>query len=117
MPGQEKIVQDYYQKNPAALNNLRGTIYEEKIIHEIKKNGKEIKKEISKEEAEKILKMENERNFKNQEKLSPHSHTHDKNVNEKDKKKNLSQKKSLDDKKKPKIVSKKKKKAKKVSKK
>ncbi len=71
MPGQEKIIQEYYQKNPAALNSLRGTIYEEKIINEIKKNGKAIKKEITKEQAEKILKEENENNLKQQSKLSP----------------------------------------------
>ena len=71
MPGQEKIIQEYYQKNPAALNSLRGTIYEEKIINEIKKNGNAIKKEITKEQAEKILKEENENNLKQQSKLSP----------------------------------------------
>ena len=70
MPGQEKIIQDYYQKNPAALNSIRGTIYEEKIINEIKKNGKSNKKEITKEEAEKILKDENDKNLKNQSNLS-----------------------------------------------
>ena len=70
MPGQEKIIRDYYQKNPAALNSIRGTIYEEKIINEIKKNGKANKKEITKEEAEKILKEENDKNLKNQSNLS-----------------------------------------------
>ena len=70
MPGQEKIIQDYYQKNPAALNSIRGTIYEEKIINEIKKNGKPNKKEITKVEAEKILKEENDKNLKNQSNLS-----------------------------------------------
>ena len=118
MPGQEKIVQDYYQKNPAALNSLRGTIYEEKIIKEIKKSGKVIKKEISKEEAEKILKKENEKNLKNQEKLTQRSHNHDnKQVDVDRKKKNLGSKKSIDSKKKPKISIKKKKQTKKVSKK
>ena len=58
MPGQEKIVKDYYEKNPAAIDSLRGQIYEEKIIEEIKKKAKTTKKEISKEEAEKILKEE-----------------------------------------------------------
>ena len=32
MPGQEKIVMDYYQKNPSSTESLRGTIYEDKII-------------------------------------------------------------------------------------
>ena len=66
MPGQEKIIQEYYQKNPAALNSLRGSIYEEKIIEEIKKECKSNKKEITKEQAEKILKEENEKNLKAQ---------------------------------------------------
>ena len=56
MPGQEKMVMDFYQKNPSALASLRGTVYEEKILNLIKEKGKANKKEISKDEAEKILK-------------------------------------------------------------
>ena len=56
MPGQEKMVMEFYQKNPSALASLRGTVYEEKIIDLIKTKAKASKKEISKEEAEKILK-------------------------------------------------------------
>ncbi len=70
MPGQEKMVKEYYEKNPGAIESLRGSIYEEKIIGELKKIAKVNKKEISKEEAEKILKEENEKNLKEQEKLS-----------------------------------------------
>ena len=55
MPGQEKMVMDFYQKNPSALSSLRGTVYEEKILNLIKEKGKANNKEISKEEAEKIL--------------------------------------------------------------
>ena len=55
MPGQEKMVMDFYQKNPSALASLRGTVYEEKILTAIKLKGKSLKKEISKDEAEKIL--------------------------------------------------------------
>tara|TARA_B100001057_G_scaffold31056_1_gene28277 strand:+ start:52 stop:1485 length:1434 start_codon:yes stop_codon:yes gene_type:complete len=57
MPGQEKMVMDFYQKNPSAVASLRGTVYEEKIINLIKDKAKANKKEISKEEAEKILKQ------------------------------------------------------------
>ena len=64
MPGQEKMVKDYYEKNPSAIASLRGSIYEEKIITEIKKQAKGNIKEISKEEAEKILKAENEKALK-----------------------------------------------------
>ncbi len=56
MPGQEKMVMDFYQKNPSAIASLRGTVYEEKIMNLIKAKAKSNKKEISKDEAEKILK-------------------------------------------------------------
>ena len=56
MPGQEKMVMEFYQKNPSALASLRGNVYEEKIINLIKSKAKSNKKEISKLEAEKILK-------------------------------------------------------------
>jgi len=56
MPGQEKMVMDFYQKNPSAVASLRGTVYEEKILNLIKDKAKANKKEISKDEAEKILK-------------------------------------------------------------
>ncbi len=64
MPGQEKMVKDYYQKNPSAIASLRGSIYEEKIINEIKKQAKANTKEITKDEAEKLLKAENEKAVK-----------------------------------------------------
>ena len=56
MPGQEKMVMDFYQKNPSALSSLRGTVYEDKILKWVKEKAKSNKKEISKDEAEKILK-------------------------------------------------------------
>ena len=56
MPGQEKMVMEFYQKNPSALASLRGTVYEDKIINLIKTKAKPNKKEISKDDAEKILK-------------------------------------------------------------
>ena len=56
MPGQEKMVMDFYKNNPNALASLRGTVYEEKILNSIKEKAKSNKKEISKDEAEKILK-------------------------------------------------------------
>tara|TARA_B100001540_G_scaffold304230_1_gene313716 strand:- start:18 stop:1451 length:1434 start_codon:yes stop_codon:yes gene_type:complete len=56
MPGQEKMVMDFYKKNPNALASLRGTVYEEKILNAIKQKGKSSKKEITKNEAEKLLK-------------------------------------------------------------
>ncbi len=66
MPGQEKLVMDYYQKNPEAAASLRGNLYEQKIIEFIKSKAKKTLKEIDKLEAEKILKEENEKNLKTQ---------------------------------------------------
>jgi trigger factor len=90
MPGQEKVVKEYYEKNPSAIERLRGSIYEEKIIEQIKKNAKVNKKEISKEEAEKILKAENEKNLIKQEKLAKHNHEHG--IKQKDKIKTIEKK-------------------------
>ena len=59
MPEQAKQVSEYYQKNPSALANLRGGIYEEKIISLIKDKAKTTKKTISIKEAEKIIIDEN----------------------------------------------------------
>ena len=56
MPGQEKMVMEFYQKNPSALASLRGNVYEEKIINFVKSKAKVNKKDISKVEAEKIIK-------------------------------------------------------------
>ena len=105
MPGQEKMVMDFYQKNPSAVASLRGTVYEEKILNLIKEKAKPNKKEISKAEAEKILKE---------------AHNHDHNHNVEDKKKDTKKKVETksDDKKKPSTkTSKSKPVAKKVSKK
>ena len=68
MPGQEKFLMEYYQKNPSAVASLRGNIYEEKIIEAIKSKAKTNKKIINKEEAEKILKAENEKQMNAQNK-------------------------------------------------
>jgi len=70
MPGQEKMVMEFYQKNPSALASLKGTVYEEKIINLIKTKAKPNKKEITKEEAEKILKD-------HQKKEHDHNHDHE----------------------------------------
>ena len=105
MPGQEKMVREFYQKNPSALASLRGNVYEEKIINLIKSKAKANKKDITKDEAEKILKEENAHNH-------PHDHSHE----ESDKKKTQSKTKPQPVKKVKSIASKTKK-TKKVSKK
>ena len=64
MPGQQKQVLEYYQKNPSAASSLRGSIYENKIINFIKQKAKKITKNISSDEAENILKSEHEKKHK-----------------------------------------------------
>ena len=70
MPGQEKIIMDYYKKNPSASASLRGTLYEEKIINFIKSKAKSNKRILDKNEAEKIIKAENEKNLEDQKKTT-----------------------------------------------
>ena len=103
MPGQEKMLQEYYQSNPAILGNLRGQLYEEKILKEIKLKAKPNLKEINKEQAEKILKEANEKHMKEH-----HDHNHDHSVNEdsSSSKKELSTKKTKTTAKKPSKVKK-----------
>ena len=55
MPGQQKQVLEFYQKNPSATVNLRGSIYEEKIIKLIKEKSQKTKKTLSTKEAKHLL--------------------------------------------------------------
>jgi len=72
MPGQEKLVMEFYQKNPQALASLKGTVYEEKIIDIIKTKAKPNKKVLTKDEAEKIIK-------EHQKQEHDHNHGHEHN--------------------------------------
>ena len=72
MPGQEKMVMEFYQKNPQALASLKGTVYEEKIINVIKTKAKANKKELTQDEAEKVLKKHQKHEHDNN-----HEHSND----------------------------------------
>ena len=63
MPGQEKMVLEYYQKNPSASQSLRGSLYEEKIMDLIKSKINLTSKEINTKEAEKIIAEFNKTNI------------------------------------------------------
>ena len=67
MPGQEKMVLEYYQKNPNASQSLKGSLYEEKIIDLIKSKINLISKEINSKEAEKIIADFNKPNLNTEE--------------------------------------------------
>ena len=70
MPGQEKMVMDYYQKNPSAAQSLRGALYEEKIIKLLKSKMKLTTKNLTSSEAEKIISNFNNLNQQDKSKTS-----------------------------------------------
>ena len=72
MPGQEKMVFDYYQKNPSAAQNIKGALYEDKILSLFKSKIKLSMKDISNKEAEKIISDFN----KSSQSLLDNSHDH-----------------------------------------
>ena len=73
MPGQQKQVLEYYQKNPSATVSLRGSIYEEKIIKLIKEKSKQTKKTISIKEADLLIEEQHRthEHFKGKESKTP----------------------------------------------
>ena len=73
MPGQEKMILDYYQKNPSASQSLKGTLYEEKIINLIKSKIKLNLIEIDTKEAEKIITEFNKPNLDKKQSLKTKS--------------------------------------------
>ena len=73
IPGQQKQVLEYYQKNPSATASLRGSIYEEKIINLIKQKSKQTKKTISIKEADLLIEEQHRthEHFKGKESKTP----------------------------------------------
>ena len=69
MPGQEKLVLDYYKKNPMATQSIKGSLYEEKILNLIKSKMQIIKKKISVEEADKLI-LDKNQNFSKTQNIS-----------------------------------------------
>jgi len=103
MPGQEKMVLDYYQKNPSATQNIKGALYEDKILSLFKSKIALTKRNISIKDAEKIISEFNESSKKNSNHNNNHSHDNEAEV----KKEKKTVKNSLEPNKKTKKVSKK----------
>lgn len=59
-PGQEKMVIDYYRRNPGAMMELRGPIFEQKVVDGIVAAAKLAEKTVSKEELQKMVEDEEE---------------------------------------------------------
>ena len=54
-PGQEKVVYEYYQKNPGAVAELRAPIFEEKVVDFILELAKPTERKVTKDELQKAL--------------------------------------------------------------
>jgi trigger factor len=54
-PGQEKQVYDYYRKNPSALIELRGPIFEQKVVDHIVGKAKVADKTVSRDELKAMV--------------------------------------------------------------
>jgi trigger factor len=59
-PGQERVVYEYYEKNPNAVVELRAPIYEDKVIEHVLEQAKPAEKRVSVEELLKPLAGEGE---------------------------------------------------------
>jgi trigger factor len=59
-PGQEKQVIDYYRKNPGAMMELRGPIFEQKVVDSIVAKAKLTDKNVTKEELQAMVQDEDE---------------------------------------------------------
>ena len=75
-PGQEKVVYDYYEKNPAALVELRAPIYEDKVVDHILAQAKPVEKKVSVEELLKNDEDEDAHLHLGHDHAHDHSHDH-----------------------------------------
>lgn len=76
-PGQERFVYEYYEKNPAALVELRGPIFEEKVIDHILEQAKPVERKVSAEELLKPLDREDDLAAPAHHHHHEHDHDHD----------------------------------------
>ena len=49
-PGQEKLVYEFYQKNPSALVELRAPLFEDKVLEHIVQHAKPVDRKVTLEE-------------------------------------------------------------------
>ena len=59
-PGQEKMVIDYYRNNPGAMMELRGPIFEQKVVDAIVAKASVSDKTVSKDELQAMVQDEDE---------------------------------------------------------
>ena len=71
-PGQEKKVIDYYRKSTNALLELRGPVFEQKVVDLIVSKAKVAEKKVTREELAKAVEADQEHDH-----LHDHDHSHD----------------------------------------
>jgi len=70
MPGQEKFIFDYYQKNPSAISNLKASLFEKKVLEFVKSKSQSKFVEFSIDEAEKFIKVNSKKKIESTTKSS-----------------------------------------------
>jgi trigger factor len=73
-PGQEKQVFDHYRKNPNALMELRGPVFEQKVVYFLVSKAKVTEKTVSREELQAMVQDDDEDHVVRDEE---HDHDHD----------------------------------------
>jgi len=73
-PGQEKQVFDHYRKNPNALMELRGPVFEQKVVDFLVSKAKVTEKTVSREELQAMVQDDDEDHVVRDEN---HDHDHD----------------------------------------
>ena len=76
-PGQERFVYEYYEKNPSALVELRGPIFEEKVINHILEQAKPAERKVPAEELLKPAGSEGDLAAHDHHHHAGHDHAHD----------------------------------------
>jgi trigger factor len=72
-PGQERVVYEYFEKNPSAVMELRAPIFEDKVVDYVLEQAKPTDRKVSVEELTKPV----EGDVELDDRLSAHDHGHD----------------------------------------
>src|SRR5262249_24782922 len=75
-PGQERKVFDYYRKNANALLELRGPIFDQKVVDHIVSKANVSEKKVTREELQALVHDEDERDHDHDHDHHDHDHAH-----------------------------------------
>ncbi|MDO8354694.1 MAG: trigger factor, partial [Aestuariivirga sp.] len=75
-PGQEKQVFDHYRKNPSALIELRGPVFEQKVVDFLVSKAKVTEKSVSREELQAMVQDDDEDHVDHDHDHADHDHDH-----------------------------------------